>query len=66
MMKPPSPMWLPYSMPVFGSALSLAMTAIVMGYSGRMSIVTTLCGRKSIGSTATSLPLMYIMNQLSA
>ena len=55
-MKPPSPIWLPYSQPVFGSALSLASTAMVIGYSGRMSTATTLCGRKSIESTATCFP----------
>jgi hypothetical protein len=42
--KPPSPMLVPYSMPVLGSALSLASTAMVIGYSGRKSTLTTLCG----------------------
>ena len=44
----------------------LATIAMVIGYSGKTSTFTTLWGRKSIGSTATSLPLIYIANQLSA
>jgi len=65
-MKPPSPILLVYSMPVFGSALSLARTAIVSGYSGRILIEIWLCGRKSMALTATIFPLMKIAHQLSA
>ena len=42
--RPASPIWSPYSRPVLGSALSRPMMAIVIGYSGRMSTDTTLCG----------------------
>jgi hypothetical protein len=39
--KPPSPMVvLAYSMPVFGAALSLAMTAIVIGYGAMEALVS--------------------------
>lgn len=65
-MNPASPTCVPYSSPVAGWALSLANTAIVIGYSGRIFTDTLLCGRKSIESIATIFPLMKITHQLSA
>ena len=54
---PPSPMFVfAYSIPVNGSALSIPITAIVIGYAGRISTDTTLCGTNGIESTATSSP----------
>ncbi|MHC4925419.1 MAG: hypothetical protein ACYTG4_15285, partial [Planctomycetota bacterium] len=64
-MKPPSPVLvLLYSIPVSGWPLSRAITAMVMGYSGRRSTETTLCGMNGIESTTARRPLMYITNQL--